>query len=208
MEWTGDAVISGDFPPALTRISVVERNPGRAARLQQLLEHLIVGGWISVDTKEAVRAIRKSMGESLRSAGYSSASKPYVFVAMPFADSMDDVFHYGIQNAVNGAGYLCERADQSSFTGDVLDWVKRRIASASLIVADLSTANPNVYLEVGYAWGCGKTTILTVRQTEDLKFDVRGQRCLIHKSIKSLEEMLRKELLSLAPQDRPTAVGE
>jgi hypothetical protein len=203
-----DAVISGDFPPSLTRISIVERNHGRAVRLQQLLENLIAGGRISVDTREPGQAIERSMGESLRSAGYSSASKPYVFVAMPFADSMDDVFHYGIQNAVNAAGYLCERADQSSFTGDVLDWVKKRIASASLIVADLSTANPNVYLEVGYAWGCGKTTILTVRQTDDLKFDVRGQRCLVYKSIKSLEDMLRRELVSLAPQTLAVAGGE
>lgn len=203
-----DAVMSGDFPPRLTRISIVERNPGRANRLRQLLERLIVGGRISVDTKEAVQATRRSMGDSLRSAGYSSASKPYVFVAMPFADSMDDLFHYGIQNAVNGAGYLCERADRSSFTGDVLNWVKNRIASASLIIADLSTANPNVYLEVGYAWGCGITTILIVGQTDDLKFDVRGQRCLVYRSIKSLEDMLRKELASLAPQTSVVAAGE
>ena len=49
------------------------------------------------------------------------------------------------------AGYLCERAYMSSFTGDVLSWVKERIDSAVLLVADLSGANPNVYLEVGYA---------------------------------------------------------
>jgi hypothetical protein len=196
-----DAVISGDFPPSLTRISIVERNPGRARRLQQSLEQLIAGGRISLDERT-----RRSVDESLRSVGYSSASKPYVFVAMPFADSMDDVFHYGIQNAVNSAGYLCERADQSSFTGDVLDWVKKRIAAAALIVADLSTANPNVYLEVGYAWGCGKPTILTVRQPEDLKFDIRGQRCLVYRgSIRSLEEMLRKELAPLATPARTTA---
>lgn len=197
-----DAIISADFPPSLTRISIVERNPGRARRLQNVLEQLIVGGRISLDAK-----IGKSVDESLRSAGYSSASKPYVFVAMPFADSMDDVFHYGIQNAVNGAGYLCERADQSSFTGDVLEWVKKRIASAALVVADLSTANPNVYLEVGFAWGCGKPTILTVRQTEDLKFDVRGQRCLVYKSIKALEDLLRNELVTLGPQSSATAGG-
>jgi len=54
--------------------------------------------------------------------------------------------------------------------------VKKRIPSAALVVADLSTANPNVYLEVGHAWGCGKPTILTVRQTEDLKFDDAAER--------------------------------
>ena len=198
-----DAIISADFPPSLTRISFVERNPGRARRLQHLLEQLISGGQISLDAR-----IGKSVDESLRSAGYSSASKPYVFVAMPFADSMDDVFHYGIQNAVNGAGYLCERADQSSFTGDVLDWIKKRIASANLVVADLSTANPNVYLEVGYAWGCGKPTILTVRQAEDLKFDVKGQRCLVYKSIKALEDLLRTELANLGPQGRATVSAQ
>jgi hypothetical protein len=151
-----DAIVSGDFPPALIRISIVERNHGRACRLQQLLK-TVDRRWPDFTGPK----ISKSVDKSLRFAGYSSASKPYVFVAMPFVDSMDDVFHYGIQNAVNGAGYLCERADQSSFTGDVLDWIKKWIASATLVIADLSTANPNIYLEVGYAWGRGKPTILT-----------------------------------------------
>ena len=89
-----------------------------------------------------------------------------------------------------------------------MDSVKQRIAAATLIVAELSTANPNVYLEAGYAWGCGKPTILTARQTEDLKFDVKGQRCLGYKNIKSLEDMLRKEHISLALESRATSRGE
>ncbi len=65
---------------------------------------------------------------------------------MPFDESMDDLFHYGIQGAVKASGFLCERADFVSFTGDVMNWVKRRIEGATLVVADLSTSNPNVYL--------------------------------------------------------------
>lgn len=61
----------------------------------------------------------------------------------------------------------------------------------------MTSANPNVYLEVGYAWGCGKPTILATKEAGDLKFDVQGQRCLVYKSIKALEDMLRKELVSL-----------
>jgi hypothetical protein len=117
---------------------------------------------------------------------------------MPFAEEMDDVFHYGIQGAVNAAGLLCERADLSTFTGDVIDWVKRRISSATLVVADLSSANPNVYLEVGYAWGCRVPTVLLARDANDLKFDVMSQRCILYKSIKSLEEALRRELQGLS----------
>src|SRR5258708_16303333 len=116
---------------------------------------------------------------------------------MPFSEDMEDIFHYGIQGAVNAAGYLCERADLSVFAGDVMQWVKKRIASASLIIADLSTANPNVYLEVGYAWGCGKPTVLLVRNVTELTFDVKNQRCLVYINIKDLEDNLRRELQTL-----------
>ncbi len=124
--------------------------------------------------------------------------KPHIFVAMPFGPEFDDPFHYGINQPVNAAGCLCERADLATFTGDVIAWVKERIASARLLVADLSTANPNVYLEVGYAWGKGVPTVLVARDTADLRFDVKGQRCLVYNnSIKKLEESLTRELKNL-----------
>jgi hypothetical protein len=34
----------------------------------------------------------------------------------------------------------------------------------------------------------------------DSRFDVKGQRCLVYKSIKQLEEILAKELKDLQPQ--------
>jgi hypothetical protein len=116
---------------------------------------------------------------------------------MPFNEQMDDVYHYGIQSVVRSAGFVCERADLSAFTGDVLEWVRNRIKSSSFVIADLTDGNPNVYLEVGYAWGCNIPTVLLVRDASHLKFDVHGQRCLIYKKIKDLEEALTKELNSL-----------
>lgn len=190
-----DAVRSGQYPRVLERITVVEQNPGRAERLRVVLESLIGNSYIEADSDGVPVATTQNLG--VQTAGYTSATKPVVFVAMPFANSMDDVFHYGIQGAVNAAGYLCERADLGTFTGDVMEWVKRRIKSARLVIADLSSANPNVYLEVGYAWGCGIPTVLLISQSTDLKFDVRGQRCLVYKSIRALEEALAKELKGL-----------
>ena len=119
--------------------------------------------------------------ERLRVHSDKLVSKPLLFVAMPFRDDMADHYDYGILNAAERAGFLCERADQAHFTGDILDWVRRRIKAATLVVADLSYANPNVYLEVGYSWGLRKPTVLLVRDSEELKFDVRGQRCLVYK---------------------------
>jgi len=192
-----DAITSGDFPARLEQITVVERNQACAERLRIILSRLLPGGRIQLDSMGNPQNLGGAPTERLRDAGYASANRPHIFVAMPFAEEMDDTFHYGIQGAVNAAGFLCERADLSSFTGDVMEWVKKRITSATLVIADLSSANPNVYLEVGYAWGCGRPTVLLVKNTADLKFDVKGQRCLVYKKIKDLEESLQKELETL-----------
>ncbi len=89
-----------------------------------------------------------------------------------------------------------------------MEWVKQRISSATFVIADLTTANPNVYLEVGYAWGCGRPTVLIVRDTADeLKFDVKGQKCLVYKSIKQLEEILGRELEAIAANSSPASSG-
>jgi hypothetical protein len=124
-------------------------------------------------------------------------NKPRAFVAMPFSDEMEDVFYYGIQNPVRQLGYVCERVDQEAFTGDILDQVKMRIENAEIVIADLTGANPNVYLEVGYAWGKGRPTVLVANKKDELKFDVRGQKCLKYQSIKDLEKLLTTELKNL-----------
>jgi len=187
-----EAIKSGDFPASLEQVTIVEANRGRAGRLAALLSRLLPDGTGGREVR-----LLADVADRLRSVGYDSRSKPHVFVATPFAEEMDDIFHYGIQGAVNAAGFLCERADLSTFTGDVIDWVKKRIASASLVIADLSNANPNVYLEVGYAWGCNRPTILVVSDTSHLKFDLQDQRCLVYKKIKDLEVSLRIELENL-----------
>jgi len=192
-----DALTTGDFPDQLTKITFVERDNGRTRRLEATLRQLLPNRRIPLGRRGALGTLGEETKEALRTAGSLSNRKSHVFVAMPFTKEMDDLFHYGIQGAVNAAGLLCERADLSAFTGDVMEWVKTRIASAKLVVADLSTSNPNVYLEVGYAWGCRVPAVLIVRDTSDLKFDVRGQRCVTYTSIRHLEDLLRSEIQAL-----------
>ncbi len=99
-----------------------------------------------------------------------------------------------IQGPVQAAGYLCERIDFSSFTGDVVARIKSRIETASLVIADLSGANPNVYLEVGYAWGKDKPTLFLSNNSDSLKFDLKTQRCIIYKTINELAKRLQTDL--------------
>jgi len=167
-----DAVESQDCPSGIERVTFIERDAGRARRLQTLLDAIFP--WQTTMVGLERLSVATDEIEQLQTAGATSTTKPHIFVAMPFAPEFDDRFHYGIQRAVNAAGYLCERADLATFTGDVLAWVKDRIATAHFLIADLSSANPNVYLEVGYAWGKGIPTVLLARDVAELHFDVKS----------------------------------
>lgn len=194
-----EAITTGNFPKSIREIHFIEADSGRAARIKKALSDLLPTGDLVVEVSNIISSLDSSTQNTLRSIGYNSSSKPHAFVAMPFSPEMDDIYHYGIQGAVKSTNLLCERADLSSFTGDVMNWVKSRISTASIVIADLSSSNPNVYLEVGYAWGCKIPTILLVKSEQELKFDVRGQRCLVYNnSIKSLEESLKHELSMLS----------
>ena len=200
----------GGFALDLEYITIVDKNHDRVQRLRIALEKNLsnVGYASRVESRWAYRLttpqrlIHAGRGSTvyatdLEMAGVESELKPHVFVAMPFKKDMEDVFYYGIQGPAHAIGFLCERVDQETFTGDILDRVKKRIETAAVVIAELSSANPNVYLEVGYAWGKGRPVILLVRSVKELCFDVRGQRCLTYELIKDLEKSLTKELNEL-----------
>jgi hypothetical protein len=192
-----DAIMQGKFPASLKRITIVEFYEPRAERLKSILKGILPDGMIKVEDRATFARRNLKTSQLINDAGIHSEEKPLIFVAMPFDKKLDDVFHYGVQNAVNRAGFLCERADKIAFTGDILELIKRRIGKASLVIADLTTTNPNVYLEVGYAWGIGKSTVLIAQDADDLKFDVKGQKCIIYSGIRELEEKLSEELMGL-----------
>ncbi len=192
-----DAVEAGEHPRSLKRIFMAEIDALRVVRLRPVLDQLLPGGRIESRDRFHLAGAAGEAVATLRSVGRDSRAKPLAFVAMPFAPEYDDHFHYGIQGAAHAAGFLCERADFTSFTGNVMDWVRGRIGAAQIVIADLSSANPNVYLEVGYAWGREIPTVLLVRDAKELQFNVQGQRCLTYSSIQDLEETLGRELKAL-----------
>jgi hypothetical protein len=193
-----DALFAGETPPTLSDLAIVERVRRRVKRFDEALDRIIRNRTLEIDPSgNLTLELEPAATQRIRAAGYASEAKPLVFVAMPFRDDMRDHYDYGILNAAEKAGFLCERADDASFTGDILQWVKNRIDVAKVVVADLSYMNPNVYLELGYAWGRNKPTILLVNDGDALPFDVQGQRCLIYKRIKDIEITLAKELAAI-----------
>ncbi|MGV3623508.1 MAG: hypothetical protein ACO1OB_22000 [Archangium sp.] len=189
-----DAIQRGLAPATLSNITIVELREARAQRMQAVLEkrlsHLARNGVFEVK-----RAVQQ---QQLVTHGTVAVSqKPHAFVAMPFKPELEDAFHYGIQQPLHAAGLLCERVDQSKFDGLIIERILKRIETAKVVIAELTGANANVYLEVGYAWGKGVRTVLLVRDVNELQFDVKAHRCIVYSSIKDLEARLTAELATL-----------
>jgi hypothetical protein len=194
-----DAFSNETVPPSLKRVTIVDKNQDRAIRLKWILKESLP----SEPFARKQRGLSKSSPPSkIASAGSQSKNKPHVFVAMPFSKQMGDVYRFGILEPVNAAGFLCERVDMEAFIGDILTRIKSRIETASLVIADLSGASANVYLEVGYAWGKNRPTLFLAQKSEELKFDVQGQKCIIYETISELKDKLEKELAGLKLKSR------
>jgi hypothetical protein len=119
-------------------------------------------------------------------------AKKHVFVAMPFSEEFQDIYEFGIYGPIRRCGFICERVDEPSFTGDILQRIIQRISTAEFVVAELTGARANVYLEVGYAWGKNIPVITLAREGEKLQFDLSTHRCVFYKTIGQLAKELEK----------------
>ena len=190
-----DATSSGDVPRDLRTVSFVEANGGRYNRLRDLVTSVLPEQVLARDPQPLQQRLAREQSV-LRSVGFDSSSKPLVFVAMPISPETEDRFHYGIQPPIDSLGCLCERIDKSPGTGDIVERIRDTISRSVVVVADLTDFNPNVFLEVGYAWGKGIPTVLLIskEQVGSLPFDVRTQTCLVYGTIQELEQHLAKSL--------------
>jgi tRNA threonylcarbamoyladenosine modification (KEOPS) complex Pcc1 subunit len=191
-----DAFDSNNYPPALEQITIVERRSDRVQRLESILREAIPGNTVVLPKVTAIQEKASQFitrSPSIRNVGRQSSTKPYILIAISPEDT-EDIYYYGIQSPINKAGYLCERLDLTLLTNDIIERIKLRIEAACLVIAELTNPNPNILLEVGYAWGKGCPTLFLAQSKEKLTFGVDGQRCIFYNRIRDLEENLAKEL--------------
>jgi nucleoside 2-deoxyribosyltransferase len=79
---------------------------------------------------------------------------------MPFAESFAPVFFELIAPAAAGANLVVMRTDQEPTLVSIDQRIRSGIRMADLVVADVTTYNPNVFYELGVAHAHGKWTLL------------------------------------------------
>ena len=176
--------------PELEKIVFVERHARRYDVLHHALQDLELVASPPPKPSQPVSVLKREP---------EPQAKKSVFVAMPFTEEFEDTYQFGIYNTVRRLGYVCEKVDEAVFAGSIIDRIVDGIRGAEFVIADLSLERPNVYLEVGFAWGLNKPVILVAKEGQRLHFDLSHHKCLFYRTIGKLSESLEKTIRDMFP---------
>ena len=86
---------------------------------------------------------------------------------------LDKSYNYIIKPAVEAASFKCVRADEIQHAGNINVPMYEQLLEADLVIADLSTANPNAFFELGVRYALKpRTTIVISEKGFKIPFDM------------------------------------
>ncbi len=144
------------------------KNTGKKTRVLDISDH-------AVDPQEQSARIKKLGSEADIKTGDTW------FVMQPFASPYGDYYEKIFKPAIEKTKLLPVRAYAEIFgTGKIIDQVCRGINTAKVLVAELSTRNPNVFYELGLAHALHKPVVLVSSNEPDVPFDLQHIRVIYH----------------------------
>lgn len=118
----------------------------------------------------------KKLGKSVAISAHDSC-----FVMMSFALPLGDYYEKVYKPAIEKAGLTPVRADTEIFgAGKIMDQVWSGISAAKVLVAELTTRNPNVFYELGLAHALKKPVVLVSSNEADVPFDLKHIRVIYY----------------------------
>ena len=111
-----------------------------------------------------------------QSPDYPDVEQYFIEVVRPV---VEEVLGYRLVTIDKSHTHEHPRVDQEIF---------ERLHRSSLVTADITGMRPNCFLELGYAFGRDKRTIVTAREGEELPFDVGAYSCHFWKPSEDYEK--------------------
>lgn len=119
------------------------------------------------------------------------------FVMQPFdGGPFDKRYEDVVAPAIRDADLEPYRVDRDLSTSIVIDSIEQGIKAAAICVADITSDNPNVWYELGFAFAAGKQIVmLCAKDRTNFPFDVRHRNILVYSTESSSDfERLRHSL--------------
>ncbi|HVT85466.1 MAG TPA: hypothetical protein VHD35_09695 [Chitinophagaceae bacterium] len=114
-----------------------------------------------------------------------SAYKEYeCFIVMPFDEKRNFLYEYVIKPTLDSHPkflFKCIRADESLTVGKISEEIASSIKKSDLVIADITSKNPNVFYELGYTHCAKGKALLLIEEVKgellNIPFDIRDFRC-------------------------------
>ena len=130
------------------------------------------GGEATVDSEARLKKLGKDV---------TIGADDSCFVMMPFAEPHGNYYSSVYKPAIEKAGLKPIRADHEIFgAGKIMNQVWSGIKAAKVLVAELTTKNPNVFYELGLAHALKKPVVLVSSNEEDVPFDLHQIRVIYY----------------------------
>lgn len=159
----------------------------KVAEFTELFNESIQQAQLLDSSGERPRLIDVGRDESHRPPSGKAAAKATVeegatcFVMQPFGGILGGYYDLIFKPAIEQAGLTPVRADAEIFgTGKIMDQIWRGIRAANVLVAELTTKNPNVFYELGLAHALKKPVVLVSSNQDDVPFDLRHIRVILY----------------------------
>lgn len=158
----------------------------KVAEFQQLFDESLRYADLLDDSGPQVRVLdvgrqADSSSPSVRGTKVSVPVDDSCFVMQPFGGKLGTYYEAIFKPAIVQAGLQPIRADADIFaTGKIIDQVWRGINAARVLVAELTTKNPNVFYELGLAHALHKPVVLVSSNEDDIPFDLRHIRVIVY----------------------------
>jgi len=107
------------------------------------------------------------------------------FVLQPFDnDKYDRRYKEIIEPVIIECGLISYRVDEDCASIIPIESIHSKIRESSICVAEITTNNPNVWYELGYALALGKKVVMlcSEERTTQFPFDIRHRNILLYKT--------------------------
>ena len=174
--------------PADLLEEVAERRESRIRAIAESMAEDIKGAMQATTKRVTLQPIFQAQPEDLE------LDEKLCFVLMPFQPPFDRLYEEVLTPVVRDAGLEPLRADQIFSPTPIVEDICRHIATARIVIADVTGRNPNVFYELGLAHTAGKTVIILAQSGEDIPFDLAYIRYFTYRDDAGGWDKLRTDL--------------
>lgn len=126
-----------------------------------------------------------------------------VFILTPFNPNYKSQYE-AIKDTAESLGFIASKGDDDLRSRSILRHIIKQIMKSRIVIANISSRNPNVFYELGIAHAIGKPVLMISETLIDLPFDINSTRIMTYQNEEELKNRLRNWMvhtLSEIPAD-------